>query len=251
MFIWFGFEKMYQKLIFAVSFLLLCTAGAFIYLENSSTPAPVSTVFPLNDMSGVAIGSSDDQDVDDTSFAANASASQPEKEAVSTGTEPVTATDASQSQTTLPTASDKTEPNTQASASSVPAPLPKRKIRISKEACRRLKSGSASVSADYQAGISVTGQTVASADYQPGVSVTGDAVVPADLNGGYDFPSVDLQDIELPISVDLSKNFPFFQSSLDMGSIPVGNVTFKNGRVYMNGHPLTNDAANILKEQCP
>lgn len=229
---------MYQKLIFAVSFLLLCTAGAFIYLENSSTPAPVSTVFPLNDMSGVAIGSSDAQDAqapDASFFGANASASLTEKEAVSTGTEPVTATDASQSQTTLPTASDKTEANTQASASSVPAPLPKRKIRISKEACRRLKTGSASVPADYQ----------------PGVSVTGDAVVPADLNGGYDFPSVDLQDIELPISVDLSKNFPFFQSSLDMGSIPVGNVTFKNGRVYMNGHPLTNDAANILKEQCP
>ena len=211
-------KKMYQKLIFAVSFLLLCTAGAFIYLENSSTPAPVSTVFPLNDMSGVAIGSSDAQDVQDldpSSLGANDSASLTEKEAVSTGTEPVTATDASQSQTTLPTASDKTEPNTQASASSVPAPLPKRKIRISKEACRRLKTGSASVPADYQAA------------------------------------SVDLQDIELPISVDLSKNFPFFQSSLDMGSIPVGNVTFKNGRVYMNGHPLTNDAANILKEQCP
>lgn len=245
---------MYQKLIFAVSFLLLCTAGAFIYLENSSTPAPVSTVFPLNDMSGVAIGTSDAQDVqapDASFFGANASASLPEKEAVSTGTETVTVTDASQSQTTLPTASDKTEPNTQASASSVPAPLPKRKIRISKEACRRLKTGSASVPADYQPGVSATGQTVASADYQPGVSVTGDAVVPADLNGGYDFPSVDLQDIELPISVDLSKNFPFFQSSLDMGSIPVGNVTFKNGRVYMNGHPLTNDAANILKEQCP
>ena len=213
---------MYQKLIFAVSFLLLCTAGAFIYLENSSTPAPVSTVFPLNDMSGVAIGSSDAQDVQDpdpSSFGANDSASLTEKEAVSTGTEPVTATDASQSQTTLPTASDKTEPNTQASASSAPAPLPKRKIRISKEACRRLKTGSASVPADYQAGVSATGQTVASADYQPGVSVTGDAVVPADLNGGYDFPSVDLQDIEL--------------------------------QVYMNGHPLTNDATNILKEQCP
>ena len=103
---------MYQKLIFAVSFLLLCTAGAFIYLENSSTPAPVSTVFPLNDMSGVAIGTSDAQDVqapDASFFGANASASLPEKEAVSTGTEPVTVTDASQSQTTLPTASDKTE----------------------------------------------------------------------------------------------------------------------------------------------
>ena len=67
----------------------------------------------------------------------------------------------------------------------------------------------------------------------------------------YGFAEPDLQDITLPVSVDLEKDFPFFRSSLDLGTIPVGNVTFKNGRVYMNGHLLSGDAQNILKDQCP
>lgn len=216
---------MFQRLIFLLSFLALCTAAAFVYLESGSSAPPVSTVFPLNDMSAVSIGGT--------------SPTVPETPPVAE-TEKSDAAFSGVSETGIPVAE-----------ALPPPPLPNKKIRISKEACRRLKSGSAAVPADYRAGVSTTGKTVASADYQPGVSTTGKAVAPADLNGGYAWAEPDLQDIELPISVDLEKNFPFFQSSLEMGTVPVGNVTFKDGKVYMNGVLLSDDAANVLREQCP
>lgn len=216
---------MFQRLIFLLSFLALCTAAAFVYLESGSSAPPVSTVFPLNDMSAVSIGGTQPT-VPETPPVAETEKS----DAVFSGV----------SETRIPMAE-----------ALPPPPLPNKRIRISKEACRRLKSGSAAVPADYRAGVSTTGKTVASADYQPGVSTTGKAVAPADLNGGYAWAEPDLQDIELPISVDLEKNFPFFQSSLEMGTVPVGNVTFKDGKVYMNGVLLSDDAANVLREQCP
>ena len=199
---------MFQRLIFLLSFLALCTAAAFVYLESGSSAPPVSTVFPLNDMSAVSIGGTPP--------------TVPETSAVAE-TEKSDAAFSGVSETRIPR------------AEALPPPLPNKKIRISKEACRRLKSGSAAVPADYRAGVSTTGK----------------AVAPADLNGGYAWAEPDLQDIELPISVDLEKNFPFFQSSLEMGTVPVGNVTFKDGKVYMNGVLLSDDAANVLREQCP
>ncbi len=225
-----------QKTVFILSFLLLCTAAAFVWLELLP-PEPVSTVIPLDDMPAVSFGDTEGK----SAVRVGASLSETSDTGVSgnvNGEEPPVPDTVKQKMT---------HPPRKTFAEQKP---PVRKIRISKDACRRLKHGSAGVPADYQSGVSVTGRPVVSADYRSGVSVTGQPVVSADLND-YGFAEPDLQDITLPVSVDLEKDFPFFRSSLDLGTIPVGNVTFKNGRVYMNGHLLSGDAQNILKDQCP
>lgn len=210
-----------QKTVFILSFLLLCTAAAFVWLELLP-PEPVSTVIPLDDMPAVSFGDTEGK----SAVRVGASLSETSDTGVSgnvNGEEPPVPDTVKQKMA---------HPPRKTFAEQKP---PVRKIRISKDACHRLKHGSAGVPADYQSGVSVTGQPVVSAD----------------LNDGYGFAEPDLQDITLPVSVDLEKDFPFFQSSLDLGTIPVGNVTFKNGRVYMNGHLLSGDTQNILKDQCP
>ena len=89
-----------------------------------------------------------------------------------------------------------------------------------------------------------------SAEYVPGVSVTGQAVAPADLNGGTDMPLPDLDDMTLPVYVDLERNFPFWDSELEAGVIPVARVDFKDGWVFVNGKPVSRQVQAVLKEEC-
>ncbi len=126
----------------------------------------------------------------------------------------------------------------------------RRRIRISSADCAMWLRQERTVPADYVPGVSTTGRAVASADYVPGVDASGRAVAPADLGGGYNLPLPDLKTVTLPVSLDLEKNFPFLASSLWLGSIPIARIQIRDGQAYVNGRPLTQDAAAALKQAC-
>lgn len=131
----------------------------------------------------------------------------------------------------------------------LPEPVHHR-IRVSSADCAMWLRQEKTVPANYVPGVSTTGRAVASVDYVPGVDAAGRAVAPADLGGGYDLPVPDLKTVTLPVAVDLEKNFPFLASSLWLGSIPIARIQIRDGQAYVNGHPLTQDAAAALKQAC-
>lgn len=127
-------------------------------------------------------------------------------------------------------------------------PVQNRRIKISAADCHKISS----VPAAYTPGISTAGQAVVPADLGSGgtLSTTGQTVAPAGLDGGYQFALPDLQTLDLPVSVDLEKNFPFWASSLDFGSIPVAKVEIRGNQIFVNGHLISDNALSALKEAC-
>jgi len=86
------------------------------------------------------------------------------------------------------------------------------------------------------------------ANYVAGVATTGKAVVPADLNGGYqiDVP----MDFDLPVRVDLRRNYGFQESLLKDGEIPAAAVQVRDGRVFLNGKAIENADADLIAQAC-
>ncbi len=86
------------------------------------------------------------------------------------------------------------------------------------------------------------------AAYAAGVSTTGKAVVPADLNGGYkiDAPT----DFDLPVRVDLRRDYGFQESLLKYGEIPAAAVQVQDGRVFLNGKAIGNADADLIAKTC-
>lgn len=91
---------------------------------------------------------------------------------------------------------------------------------------------------------------VVPAQYIAGVSTLGKSVVSADLEGDYQLSIGDLDTLVLPITVNLKRDFPFWASDLEMGDIPVATVTFKDGKVYINDHLVSDRGLAALKEAC-
>ena len=89
-----------------------------------------------------------------------------------------------------------------------------------------------------------------SADYVPGVSATGQAVAPADLNGGTNIPLPDLENMTLPIYLNLKRDFPFWASDLDAGFLPVARVDFRGGQIFVNDTLVSEEGINALKKAC-
>lgn len=121
-------------------------------------------------------------------------------------------------------------------------------IRISPQDCYRL----AVPSADYVPGVSVTGQVVTPADLgtDSTLSTTGNRVAPADINGGVPMNLPDLMTLTLPVSLNLEKDFGFWNSDLEFGFIPVARVEIKDGRIFVNGVPVSENGAEALKKAC-
>lgn len=123
-----------------------------------------------------------------------------------------------------------------------------RQIQMSAADCRKISS----VPAAYTPGVSTTGQAVAPADLgeDSTLSTTGQTVAPADLNGGYQMAAPDLQTLNLPVTLDLEKNFPFWGSSLDFGTIPVAEVEVRGNQIFVNGHLISDNGLSALKQAC-
>lgn len=121
-------------------------------------------------------------------------------------------------------------------------------VRMSAEDCQKLMAASA----QYVPDVSVTGQAVVPADVSDTdlFSTTGQAVAPADLNGSVAMNLENLQTLNLPISFDLSKNQSFWNSSLDVGDIPVARVKIENGQIFVNGALVSGSDLNALKSAC-
>ena len=91
---------------------------------------------------------------------------------------------------------------------------------------------------------------VVPANYVAGVSVTGRPVVPADLNGGVSVSPPDVENMSFPVYLDLERDYPFFNSELDIGALPVARVDFRDGRVFVNGTLVSEKTVDLLKDEC-
>lgn len=111
-------------------------------------------------------------------------------------------------------------------------------VGISPAACRKVTVGSTSPDVEFK----------------PGVDVKGRSVVPAEGPGGGLDPSAArrmLDVIRIPITVDLAKRMGLGGNGTRFGSeIPLGEVTFRGGQVYLDGAPLTNSEQQQISEAC-
>ena len=89
-----------------------------------------------------------------------------------------------------------------------------------------------------------------SASYVAGVSTTGKAVAPADLNQNADVSLPDLDNMIFPVYLDLKRDFPFWESKMKTGFVPIGRIEFKDGDVFVNGTLVSKNKQNVLKEVC-
>ncbi|MBO4521119.1 MAG: hypothetical protein J5787_07935 [Alphaproteobacteria bacterium] len=89
-----------------------------------------------------------------------------------------------------------------------------------------------------------------SADYVPGLSATGQEVAPADLNDDANIPLPDFKNMTLPIYLNLKRDFPFLESDLDAGFLPVARVDFRDGQIFVNDTLVSKEGANALKKAC-
>lgn len=87
-----------------------------------------------------------------------------------------------------------------------------------------------------------------SAEYVPGVSVTGQAVTPADLDDNISLP--DLNNMAFPVYLNLERDFPFWNSEMNMGFLPLAQVEIRNGQVFVNGRVLSETGKTSLKTEC-
>ncbi|WP_019643612.1 hypothetical protein [Novispirillum itersonii] len=121
---------------------------------------------------------------------------------------------------------------------SLPAPAAENYVGINPSACRKVTVGS----------------TSADVEYKPGVDVNGRAVVPADGPGGSLDPAAGrkmLEVIRIPITVDLAKRMGLGAGGTKFGSeVPLGEVTLRNGQVYLDGAPLTNSEQQQINDAC-
>lgn len=89
--------------------------------------------------------------------------------------------------------------------------------------------------------------------YKPGVDVRGKPVVPADGGGGVQLAMP--EEITIDIEVDLAARFglpPQAPPTKDLyrPTAKIGTVSYKDGKAFFNGQPLTSPEAEALAEAC-
>ncbi|MGO1117597.1 hypothetical protein ACTL6U_02770 [Rhodovibrionaceae bacterium A322] len=102
-------------------------------------------------------------------------------------------------------------------------------VKVTKKDCQRL--------------VKYTPDASVSADYQPGVSTTGKKVASADLNGGATIQPPEVYTFNLNFSVLPGR---YNNSDINLGQVKVT----KDGRVYWNGEPLQSDDSHALSQKC-
>ena len=81
-----------------------------------------------------------------------------------------------------------------------------------------------------------------SADYVAGVSATGEPVVPADPN------APDFENATVPVYLERQRDFPF--QDFSPRTVPLITAEYRDGQVFVNGTPVSDNAANNLKNAC-
>ena len=79
--------------------------------------------------------------------------------------------------------------------------------------------------------------------YQPGVDAQGRKVAPAGTGGEFKFKAP--KEIKIPIQID-----PGLSSEFSTSDTTVGNVTYRDGRLYYNGKPLQDDETARIARLC-
>lgn len=83
--------------------------------------------------------------------------------------------------------------------------------------------------------------------YKPGVDVDGDPVVGADLNdSAFDAPN----EYSFDITVDVSEYQNMAQPDGIEGQLRIGRITYENGRLLMDGKPLSNAEKEAIYYSC-
>jgi hypothetical protein len=90
----------------------------------------------------------------------------------------------------------------------------------------------------------------ADVEYRPGQDVVnGEKVVPADLPGA---PQIKMpESFTIPINVNVVKALGLnIKPELDQPDLPVGTISYRDGRFYFNDQPLQDDAEAELSALC-
>ncbi len=105
-------------------------------------------------------------------------------------------------------------------------------VTVTKESCQRLVVHTAS----------------ADAEFRPGVDVAGRPVAPADLSGS---PSIALpEQIAITIAIELDERIGLGQGGRYKGTMPIGEVTVRDGRVYFDGQLLADRNQAAIAAAC-
>lgn len=88
--------------------------------------------------------------------------------------------------------------------------------------------------------------------YQPGVDVRGRSVAPADLTDSGSHAAIEPPEtIVIPIEVDLFNRFGIpANPALFEGDAQVGEVLYKDGKLYFNGQRLADGASDEIALYC-
>ncbi len=84
----------------------------------------------------------------------------------------------------------------------------------------------------------------ASVAYRPGVDADGDAVAPATLGGGFEVEPP--REINIPIQISPGPASSLYSTS----DTTIGQVTYRDGRVWYNGRPLQDEEAARISRLC-
>ena len=109
-------------------------------------------------------------------------------------------------------------------------------VRMRASDCDGFQARRVMQDAAYVPEISTTGQSVASAEYRP------------DAEDGVSVSLPD--DFVFPVTLKLEKKYPYFQSKLEIGEIPLISVRFENGRVLLNEEPVGDADLKMLEKAC-
>lgn len=121
------------------------------------------------------------------------------------------------------------------------------KVRMKKSDCAKLFISKMADSKEYLPEISTTGGLVAPADLPSSET----DVVPAGLpEPQKNALSAIASDISFPVSLRLKKRYPYLESDIKTGDIPLVIVSVKNGEVFINGVSVDSDDLKTVRQAC-
>lgn len=95
---------------------------------------------------------------------------------------------------------------------------------------------------------SVTARPAPDVTYKPGVDVRGNKVAPAETTNRAVIKVPN--EISFPITLDMADKYGIGGSTAFGAESTIGQVTYRNGRVYYNGQPLDGGDTSAIQQAC-